>query len=803
MKREKSGGSGTTPRPSPRNVPLSPAGPTVNKELLLAAAATSTTTLSSEIEAAKPHQVAPSPSPRSLSNPVAIRSRSRSRSTSRARASIHSLESEGNYIVNNVSSSAAPSPREQKSPYGSKAKSAFEFDGLSPNNNTNPLSSPTHPRSIFNSSSSRRISSRSRRTYDFPNDQFDVSAIQRLQNQQKEQMENVQRQNEVVTEKHGRRKEQLSPTNDACEFEAFDPFSPSPLTIPGAKSNSFAAFQDDDFEAFPTAPDPSPYQSRSPSLTIDTSSPQHDSMDDRDVYSPKQKDGSHMMTIEGHDDNFVYPESYEDHPEADLEYHTNNDEALTSSMDQTVNSDEALTGTPIRKKEEKKKKKKNQKFIIENVSSADSLDKKNPRLAIHANLWEEDEENVVPRSASKVRGHSIKYNEMAITAKRYADFDGKRKKEALNPIEYESRKTMLPQRIGTSKSWESSRGEELRPINSSKSWDAKNESGSHGWRNNATKKQRNLWGNDYGDSDGKSPPRQRQIIGASKSWDYNSQNNLQSDPFSITARADQNPVVQEEFADWDGAGVEWIDPVQSTEVVPSDNVPGSKATMDWNKKGAKNMQEMIPVEFETPNATESVSDYEEDEDSIFAFSKKEEEERKEDALPPPPPANPQDIFAKLNSGLKQANSNKSRALRQVSTSTKGDSLSIADSDFSKETSLVSEPTSEKSKEKRNVAFAKDKDNTIHTYLVEENHFESQDSTSNAGSTDDEVGTETDPESSVDTGVEVSTSPRNEVKVASPRSASVNDGANDPVRFPFALSNFAFALLPISQFSSLR
>eukprot|EP00956_Cyclotella_meneghiniana_P006481 scaffold8496_cov66-Cyclotella_meneghiniana.AAC.23 len=774
MKRERSGGSGTTPQPSPRNAPLSPAGQTVNKDLLLAAAVTSTATISPEIsetplETAKPHQVAPSPSPRSLSNPVAIRSRSRSRSTSRARASIHSLESEGNYIVNDVFSSTAPSPRGRRSPYGSKAKSAFEFDGLSPKNNTNPIT-PNHPRSIFNSASLRHVSSRSRKTYDFPTDRFDV---QQLQNQQKEQMENVRRQNEEVKEMHGRRKNQLSPKNDACEFEAFDPFSPSPLTIPGAKSgDGFAAFQDD-FEAFPTAPDPSPHQSRNPCLTINTSVPPHDSMDDRDVYSPKQKDGSHMMTIEGHDDNFVYPDSYEDHPEADLEYHTNNDEALTSSMDQTVNSEEALTGTPIRKKEEKKRKKKNQKFIIENVSSADSLDKKDPRLAIHANSWEEDEENVVPRSASKVRGHSVKYNEMAVTAKRYADFDGKRKKEALSPIGSESRKTMLPKRIGTSKSWDSSRGDEVRPINSSKSWDAKNEVDSHGWRNGTTKKQRNLWESNHDDdSEEKSPPRQRQIIGASKSWDNNIQSNadtshnqenfFQSNPFGNSTKVDENPVVQEEFADWDGAGVEWIDPVQSMEVVPSDKAPGAKVSMDWNKKGAKNMQEMIPVEFETPNATDSVSDYEEDEDSIFAFSKKEEEQ-KEVELPPPPPANPQDIFAKLNSGLKQANSNKIQmsALRQVSTSTKGDSLSVADSDFSKETSLVSEQTSEKSKEKRNVAFAKDKDNTIHTYLVEDNHFDTRDSTSNAGSTDDEVGTETDPESSVDTGIEVNTSPRNQ------------------------------------------
>lgn len=766
MKREKGA-------PSPRNAPPSPANQTVAKELLLAAAVASTATLSSEVSEKEPAVAQQSdvraPSPRSLSSPVAVRSRSRSKNKSRVRGGINSLESEGEYVVDNVAPPTAPSPRFQQS-NATQRNSPSGFKNMSsPRHQPQPIAnpiSPTHPRSIFNSASPRNFSSRSRKSYEFPQQQYDISG----------QMESVQQQNE----------DQLSPKE-----EAFDPFAPSPLTVPTDKrsTNLFAEENfgfDDGYEqpqSYESQYEERAHQSRSPP-NIDTQVSQHDPVDELNVYSPNHKDGSKMMTIEGHDDNFVYPESYEDHPDADLEYHTNKDEQ--GSIAPTVDSEDVQTGTPVKKKHKKKKK----RIMIENVGSADSLDKHSARYAIHNKSWEEDEENVMPRSGSKVRGHSLKYNEIVATAKRYEGMDERRKKEALSPIEGEGRKVVLPQRIGVSRSWDSSQVDgEVRPIASSKSWDVPSESDSHGWRKTA-KKQRNIWiEEDYDESDEKSPARQKQFIGASKpstnddehdanagfsnqGVNFNQDGFFQTDPFGVTPPQEaEDAAVEETFADWDGTGPEWADITQETEEAASDMPPltKSKEDLDWNKNGAEHLSSMIPVEFETPHVSEQVSDYEEDEDSIFAFENKEEEVKPNE--PPPPPANPRDIFAKLNKGLKQAESNKSRALR-------GDQLSNTDSDFSKD---ASEPTSEKSKpvEKRNVAFAKDKDNTIHTYLVEESHFDSRDSASQVESTDDEE-METDPESSVDVDKEAerSGSPRNTNAVSVP----ANDGSTSPRNF---------------------
>ena len=815
MKREKNGP--TTPR-----APLSPAA--VNKDLLLAAAVASTATLSSEVSEKEVEAVPQNNLPsRSLSSPVAVRSRSRSRSRPRVRGGINSLDTEGDYVVESASP-AAPSPRtrevplqRQSSPSNSFAKNSFGFDNVSSPRQqqptlsgsvaNNPIS-PTHPRSIFNSSSPRHFSARSRKSYDFPpspsHQQFDVAEVQSLRNTQREQMENVRKYNEETVEMHDRRKEQLSPgSRVSVEEEAFDPFAPSPLTVPVEKEDFQDAFDDGFTSAVTPAPGgagfhSSPHYSKSPQLIIDTQSPPYDNDPTADVYSPNHKDGSKMMTIEGHDDNFVYPESYEDHPDADLEYHTNDDEEpvnLNDSIDATIDSNGAVEGTPVRKKRKKKKK---PKFMIENVHSADSFDKKRStegRYAIHNNSWEEDEENLEPRDVSKVRGHSVKYNKIAATAKRYEGMEDRREKVALSPIAGDGRKVVMPSRIGVSRSWDSSKVEEVPPVVSSKSWDAPSDNGSHGWRN-VTKKQLNIWNDDYveeGEVE-KSPSRQKQFVGATKSWDVNGvqknteqshgnrqdMNFFHADPFGhAPIEGNANVGVKDAFASWDGDGPEWKDPNEETEEVASDKATETnpKKEIDWNKKGTENIQNMIPAEFETPNVSEQVSDYEEDEDSIFAFEKKEEEIK--ETAPPPPPANPQDIFAKLNKGLKQAERNKSHALR-------GDaSLSNAGSDFSKD---ASEPASETSKpaEKRNVAFAKDKDNTIHTYLVEESHFDSRDSASHVESTDDEV--ETDIESSVDKEEEenITTSPKNQVKISSPRSissknntGSSNDGAAAP------------------------
>lgn len=510
-----------------------------------------------------------------------------------------------------------------------------------------------------------------------------------------------------------------------------------------------------------------------------------------------------MMTIEGNDD-FVYYDSNnteyfeqdaihspDEHPidseeqldgGADMEYHTNADEGyqpgnevlplgddsvndsvsngyVHASSSQTLDSDQALTGTPIRKKEmnrpkKKRHSKKEPKFMIENVGSAESLERlkgrSDPRYAIH-NSWSHDEEgedgneeNQIPQKRN-VRGHSHKYNEIVATVKRYADIDGResgayvlpgkgtsksqkheqeqdaentRKKQALGPVEWQdpengeneysdSRKVVLPQRIGMSRSWDSSKLDETRAVTLSKSWDAPSESqysegNQHGWRNSSTKKQRNLWDSDEFDEDNnESPLRHRQFIGASKSWDWNN---------SGSSGAKDNRA----FVQWDNASTDWAGGIEKTSGAPFDKAHATQEDEELEKVtiGTVKMPNIkVPYELDTGIENEQVSDYDDD-DSIFAFDKKGQAEDKS----PPVPVNPQDIFAKINKGLKQADNAKNRALR-------GDSMSTVGSDNSEN---VSEPKSVQCKPavNKNVAFAKDKDNTIHTYLVEDRHFDS-------------------------------------------------------------------------------
>jgi hypothetical protein len=444
----------------------------------------------------------------------------------------------------------------------------------------------------------------------------------------------------------------------------------------------------------------------------------HDSAhDDLNIYNPSDKDGSKMMTIEGHDENFVYPsEEYNE----DFEYHTNDDEIsdrLGTNTDQTVNSEDVQTGTPVRKKDRKRKKKKN-KFLIENVNDA----KSNPRYAIH-NSWsqEEDEDILLPPTFNKnvTTAHNIKYNDIK---------EKEIPMQALSPNESEERKVVLPHRIGTSKSWDSSKIDTERAVTSSKSWDAPSESENsshHGWKD-TKKKQRNIWTEEYDENEHNNPRRHRHIIGAHSNVHNKDGAFFKPDPFADAVHeVKKNIAIKDVFASWDGAGPEWVDSTENdTEGVVSDKGETEQKELYWTKKSFDSIQNTLPVESETRIETGKVSDYEDDDDSIFAFEK-EEEEKKKDELQLPP-SNPQDIFTKLNKGLKQAERTKNVALR-------GDSLSNAGSNLSKD---ASEPSEKSKTGKRNVAFAKDKDNTIHTYLVEKNHVDSHDSSSNVESTDD-------------------------------------------------------------------
>eukprot|EP00804_Cyclotella_cryptica_P023504 CCRYP_012148-RA/>CCRYP_012148-RA protein AED:0.03 eAED:0.03 QI:1584/1/1/1/0.75/0.6/5/134/1047 len=582
-----------------------------------------------------------------------------------------------------------------------------------------------------------------------------------------------------------------------------------------------------------------------PQLTANIQLPQHQQYevpsevdDELNVYSPNHKDGSKMMTIEGNDD-FVYydsnnPEYFEhdvihspdedpinsvEHFDggADLEYHTNADEEYQqvqevlpladnglnhpvsdgyarASSGQTVDSDQALTGTPVRKKEtnrpkKKRPSKKEPKFIIENVGSADSLDRlkerSDPRYAIH-NSWlhEEEgedgnEENQIPQKRI-MRGHSHKYNEIVATVKRYDDIDsgrqesgsnvlpvevvskGQKEKQALSEVERQgpedseeeysdSRKVVLPQRIGMSRSWDGGKVNETTALDLSKSWDAPSENGQseshhHGWKNTPTKKQRNLWDSDEFDEDNnESPLRHRQFIGASKSWDWNK---------SGASGAKDNHA----FGQWDKAGTDWAGDIDNTHDAPSDKAPKNQEYEDLDRIAidvVKMSNTGIPYELDTGIEKEQVSDYDDD-DSIFAFDKKE---KKEDELPPVP-VNPQDIFAKINKGLKQADNARNRALR-------GDSMSTAESDYSEN---VSEPQAQQCKPvvNKNVAFAKEKDNTIHTYLVEDSHFDT--ASTNFESNDDEDDREEEDAASNEERRE-SASPRNSKRIASPTPVS--------------------------------
>jgi len=239
--------------------------------------------------------------------------------------------------------------------------------------------------------------------------------------------------------------------------------------------------------------------------------------------------------------------------------------------------------------------------------------------------------------------------------------------------------------------------------------------------------------------------RHRQFIGASKSWDWNN---------SGTSGAKDNCA----FVQWDKASTDWAGDIEQTNDAPSDKAHTTQEDEDLERAAigtVKIPNIKIPYELDTGIEKEQVSDYEDD-DSIFAFDKKEKTEDK----PPPVPVNPQDIFAKINKGLKQADNAKNRALR-------GDSMSTVGSDNSEN---VSEPKSLQCKPavNKNVAFAKDKDNTIHTYLVEDNHFDS--ASTHFESNDDEDDREEEGGFHSNESEE-SASPRTSNKLASPTSAS--------------------------------
>ena len=895
MKREKEGI--TSPRSAPGSPavpsdskPVTPAAKELPKELLLAAtlasAATDPTADSEvsergdELVAQAPAQSECQPPSPSLTRsspdlsrqqpaqPQSVRSTSRSRN--RARMGINSLETEaGGDVVGTLNSTTGPSPRarskSRETPPQQRAKNSDQFANyrMSPtvfdfphqqqnrsiNTNLSPTSSPhysSNPRSVYSRDNHQQIE------------------VAPMQKHPREQLETVRRQNEI-SEHHRRREQQQfrqSPREmrgrqqqqQFAEDAAFDPFAPSPVTVPTENPRRAASpfnantdgmrdayFEDDaNFGSFPpndvqqkssqfqqnqqsprqfpqqqsprqypqaqpnsflakayySARGQSPRYNQFSPRPIDTAPPQHELDPTEDVYSPNHKDGSQMMTIEGND-NFVYMGTSEEQHDggADLEYHTNADEeykrgdqvpALVddsrdysreelgydrTSSNQTVDSEQALTGTPIRKKTQKPKKKrsskKGPKFVIENVDSADSFDRSrsDPRYAIHNNSSsqdEEDEENVRPPKIT-TRGHSHKYNEMAATARRYTDLDGGgrvvvgknfeqekevvqlRKKQALASLSpqdtddedecSESRKVVLPQRVEMSRSWDS-KGEEVRPIQSSKSWDTPTEnevSIHHGWRNknSPSKKQRNLWAEEYDDNE-KSPLRHRHFIGASKSWDYDANKNtsngdfnlFESGPFGSTPTRESKKVEQNGVAQWHEQRADYAgehSPGKMSDA-PSDKPARHEDDMDLDKViGTKKMPN-IPTEFETTLESSQVSDFD-DEDSIFAFEKKEEVNVK--AEPPlPPPVNPIDIFAKINSGLKQADNAKNRALRSPRAGDNG-SVKAVDSDVANDASEQhSKP------EKRNVAFAKERHNTIHRYLVEDSNFDSKSNSEN-------------------------------------------------------------------------
>lgn len=662
-----------------------------------------------------------------------------------------------------------------------------------------------------------RLASRPRRGYDSFVGQPSMSSEDGvvLQNQNQRQQQQGRSAQYAQNQYH----QQQQPTQHQQDDEAFDPFAPSPLTIPNSASQNMRAspmFQDDagfqsqqqyPVQAYNEGSVQQQFRGYQSEVMVDEYGKEYDGGN----YT--NHDGSEMVTIEGND--FVYAEdSYqyerddamkEDHQvsyveeDKDFEYHTDMDEygesgdvvqplnngdaynqqgdeyyeedaIARNNEEQTIDSERALSGTPIRKKERSKKSKNSKsgfskgQVIIHNVGIHDSIEKVdgssgrgvNPRYAIHySGSQEEDtvdhsEQVVVP----SMRGHSHKYNEIVATARRFANdsmdewnteqdanpgtpsrndpyvLHGRvqnedlrqhqlgeqhRNKKATNQVETDddgflnTRKVVLPQRIGASSSWDNTSNGDGRRITSSKSWDAPQaeivgDVSIH-------KKQRNVWNVD----DYEGGTMHHQFIGASKSWDQeNAANVFKDDTADETA-----------LAEWDKAEAEWREKVvakndEVSNANKSDELPENKAkNLPWknNGTGAIPMQSM---QFDT-DVNQDLSDYDDD-DSIFAFEKQEK------AKVPPIETDPVDIFQKISQGLKQADQTKHRALgiesdsedieqHQHEVDTRGISPVAAVGVVGAAATAAVVYAVDKSN--KNVAFAGEKENIIHTYLVPE------------------------------------------------------------------------------------
>lgn len=485
---------------------------------------------------------------------------------------------------------------------------------------------------------------------------------------------------------------------------AFDPFRPSPVTIPNGTSNTndrmSPYFQDTQFQQAMMRQEQQQQQQQ-----------QHQGL-------IQDKSGGSMM-------------------HGDYEYDATEDEEakdVVSPMisrtagvggggvggvdeEETISSEVALNGDPSGKKDKKKKAKKTKKssvgdarYLIHNAGSDDAMEKppsaSDPRYGIHLTGSNDDDddddvddEGEVYEDDQSKESSSINYRDIAAHAGRYVT-------------------RQEPQQ--SSPKSNSNNNKNTNPFDDANSWDggegggdsSKNDGANEGDDNNnfpvwnEDKKQCNMFEDDNGNT-------MQKFTRNSKSWD---QENIDSFDANLWAGSSNdsflpsgkdNNANDQTLAEWDKAEAEFQKKAQQEVTSSKDKELDSVMNKSYPWKAQQPQQQ--PTTYSGPHMDGGrVCDSEgseSDADSLFKFDKQK------DAV-----AN-NDVFDKISHGLEQA-------------------------DNSRNGVAVGNESDDPASPPRSVAFAGEAENKVHTYLVPQD----QNSASDSGTyetRDDEEDDETD------------------------------------------------------------
>jgi len=424
---------------------------------------------------------------------------------------------------------------------------------------------------------------------------------------------------------------------------------------------------------------------------------------------------------------------------------------IDKEENETISSEVALNGDPSKKKEKKSKQpsssskssksspSKDARYLIHNVGSDDAMDKpaavSDPRYGIHLTGSNDDDDDFEVyedegRNASPDRPYN--YGDIAAHAGRYAaasqpvSFAHKPSKaKTTNPFDdvstFGSKGGHLPKRIGNANSWD---GDENSK--SSQVVDDDNENSNVAvWEGG--KKQRNMWEDDNSNT-------MQKFERNSKSWDQEKKDSFEQKLWagsffgesSLSQQKHQQPNEQT-LAEWDKAEAEWQNKVSPSRLKAQLKDKELDSVMDksypW-KTQPQNPPAASRVYSGRTEVNMPVSDSEEsDGDSLFKF---EDNNKKNSALNDDTSTDPKEIFNKISHGLQQA----------------GDARNVPQNHNQSETLKKfgdQEPTSPS----RNVAFAEEEENKVHTYAVPREREHSESDSGTYETRDDEDDEETD------------------------------------------------------------